>query len=90
VGGFDISQARNAGCVFIGNPDVLDSTPQEHLEHGFEMLSRIMKQGGTVHRGIYRGSKPGLVVYTALGELGRPEERMAEMSRAANVASPRR
>ena len=79
VGGFDISQAKVAGCVFIGSADVLSSIPQEHLEHGFEMLSRIMREGGTVHRGIYKGSKPGLVVYSALGELGQPAERMAEM-----------
>ena len=85
VGGFDISQARTAGCIFIGSGDVLDSIPQEHLEHGFEMLSRIMRQGGTLHRGIYKGSKSGLVVYSALGELGRPEERMTEIARAAKA-----
>lgn len=83
VGGFDISQAQVAGCVFIGSNDVLTSIPQEHLEHGFEMLSRIMRQGGTVHRGIYKGSKPGLVVYSALGELGQPAERMSEIVRVA-------
>jgi len=81
VGGFDISQARTAGCVFIGSADVLNSIPQEHLEHGFEMLARIMRHGGTVHRGIYEGSKPGLMVYSALGELSKPEARMAEMAR---------
>lgn len=85
VGGFDTSQARAAACVFVGSPDVLDEIPQEHLEHGFEMLSRTMRQGGVVHRGIYKGSKPGLVVYSILGELGSPEERMAEIARTARV-----
>jgi len=85
VGGFDLSQARTAGCIFIGGSDVLDKIPQEHLEHGFEMLARTMRQGGTVHRGIYRGSKPGLVVYSALGELGRPEARMNEIARVGGV-----
>jgi cell division GTPase FtsZ len=85
VGGFDLSQAMTAGCVFVGSPDVLNSIPQEHLEHGFEMLSRIMRQGGTVHRGIYKGAKPGLVVYSALGELGRPESRMGEMAKAGGM-----
>lgn len=83
VGGFDIGQAKVAGCVFVGSKDVLESIPQEHLEHGFEMLSRIMKAGGTVHRGIYKGSKQGLVVYSAMGELGQPSERMAEITRIA-------
>ena len=45
----------------------------------------IMRQGGTVHRGIYKGSKQGLVVYSALGELGQPVERMAEIARVANA-----
>jgi len=85
VGGFDTSQARAAACVFIGSPDVLDDIPQEHLEHGFEMLSRTMRQGGVVHRGIYKGSKQGLVVYSILGELGSPEERMAEIARAGRI-----
>jgi cell division GTPase FtsZ len=83
AGGFDTAQARAAGCVFIGHTDVLAKIPQAHLEHGFEMLTRMMKQGGTLHRGIYKGSKPGLVVYSMLGELGKPEEKMQEMARSA-------
>lgn len=82
VGGFDLGQARAAACVFIGSSDVLEKVPQEYLEHGFEMLARIMKPGSAVHRGIYRGAKPGLVVYTILAELGKPEERLAEIVRA--------
>jgi hypothetical protein len=85
VSGFDLSHARTAGCVFIGSPDVLDKLPQEHLEHGFEMMARTMRNGGVVHRGIYKGSKPGLVVYSAMGELGRPDERMAEIARIGGV-----
>jgi hypothetical protein len=87
VGGFDLGQAKAAGCVFIAHADVLAKIPQAHLEHGFEMLSRIMGVGGgtVVHRGIYRGSKPGLVVYTILGELGRPDERMDEIARIGGV-----
>ena len=85
MGGFNLAHAKTAGCVFVGSPDVLDKLPQEHLEHGFEMLARTMRSGGTVHRGIYKGSKPGLVVYSAMGELGRPEERLAEIARAGGV-----
>ena len=85
VGGFDIGQARTAGCIFIGSPDVLDTIPQGHLEHGFEMLARIMGRGATVHRGIYKGSKPGLVVYSILGELGSPTDRLKEIARVGGV-----
>jgi cell division GTPase FtsZ len=85
VGGFDLHSAKTAGCVFIGHTDVLNTIPQDYLEHGFEMLSRIMGASSVVHRGIYRGNKPGLVVYTILGELTRPEERLAEMAKVGGA-----
>ena len=86
VGGFDLSKARAAACVFVAHDDVLSEVPQGHLEHGFEMLSRIMQPGSVVHRGIYQGGKPGLMVYTILSELGKPVERMAEIARIGNVS----
>jgi len=86
VGGFDMKQARAAGCIFIASPDVLDEIPQDNLEHGFESLSRTMQPGSTVHRGIYKGSKEGLVVYTMMGELTKPAERMGEIANIGNVA----
>lgn len=85
VGGFDLGMAKTAACVFIGSTDVLDTVPQSYLEHGFEMLSRIMHTGSVVHRGIYKGAKPGLVVYTMMAELGCPEERMAEIAKVGGV-----
>ena len=89
VGGFDTGQAKAAACVFIGHPDVLTRVPQGHLEHGFEMLTRMMKHGGALHRGIYKGSKAGLVVYSILGELGKPEARMAEIARIGQTGQRR-
>jgi hypothetical protein len=89
VEGFDTGQARSAGCVFIGHPDILEKVPQGYLEPGFEMLTRTMRSGGVLHRGIYKGSKPGLVVYSILGELGKPEQRMTEITRAAGTGQRR-
>jgi hypothetical protein len=85
VGGFNMKQARAAGCIFIASPNVLDEIPQDHLEHGFEGLSRTMQPGSTVHRGIYKGSKDGLVVYTLMGELTKPTERMEEIAKIGNI-----
>lgn len=90
VGSFDLNQARAAGCIFIGHPDVFSSIPQEHLEHGFEMLTRIMRANSVVHRGIYKGGKPGLVVYSILGELGKPVERLDEIAKVGNVTVRKR
>jgi cell division GTPase FtsZ len=85
VGGLDLTQARKAGCIFIASSEVLNEIPNDNLEHGFEGLSRIMQKGSTIHRGIYKGSKDGLVVYTLMGELGRPTERMEEIAKKGNV-----
>jgi cell division GTPase FtsZ len=89
VGNFNLNQARSAGCIFIGNQDVLAKIPQENLEHGFEMLTRIMRENSVVHRGIYKGNKPGLVVYSILGELGRPTERMEEIAKTGGATIKR-
>ena len=86
VGDLDLKCASVAGCVFIGNENVLNEIPQSNLEHGFGMLSRIMQRDSTVHRGIYRGKKPGLVVYTILGGLELPATRMLEIARIGRVS----
>ena len=92
VADLDLDRAATAACIFVGHPEVLDAIPQRNLEHGFEMLSRTMQDKSIVHRGIYRGNvidvngKPGLVVYTLIGELGRPDTRMDEMYRVAGIA----
>jgi cell division GTPase FtsZ len=85
VGGFDMKQARAAGCIFIASPSVLNEIPQDNLEHGFEGLKRTMQTGSVIHRGIYAGKKDGLVVYTMMGELSRPDERMQEIADEGKV-----
>jgi hypothetical protein len=46
----------------------------------------MLKKGNTVHRGIYSGDKPGLTVFTAVGGLGRPIEKLQELSRLGDIA----
>jgi cell division GTPase FtsZ len=70
----DVASGKVASCVVIGDRGILDNTPQEYLEHGFEQLSRILGDGSTVHRGIYHTSKKGLVVYTIIGGIEAPEQ----------------
>ena len=70
-----------AGCVIIGSREILESIPNKYLDFGFEQLSRMLGEENTVHRGIYMGNKPMLTVYTAIGGLGKPEERLADIVR---------
>ena len=61
-----------AACIVIGNEEILNEISQESLEYGFEQLTRILGEESMVHRGIYKGNKPNLVVYTAIGGLANP------------------
>lgn len=70
----DVASGKVAACVVIGNRTILDNTPQEYLEHGFDQLTRILGDGSTVHRGIYHTAKQGLVVYTIIGGIEAPEQ----------------
>lgn len=90
VSDIDLSTAETAACVVVGHPEVFDEVPQDNLNHGFEMLSRIMKgEKGIVHRGIYKGAvkdkkgNPSMVIYTMIGELGKPVARLEELGNIA-------
>jgi cell division GTPase FtsZ len=84
-GGVSIETGNTAGAMIIGSEEVLGQVPQVNLDTAFEQLTRILKPGNTVHRGIYRGNKPGLVVYTIIGGLGRPTDKLAELRKFGNV-----
>lgn len=84
-GGVSLDTGSVAGAIVIGSEEVLTEVPQANLDTAFEQLTRILKPGNTVHRGIYRGNKPGLVVYTIIGGLGRPSDKLSELRKAGNV-----
>lgn len=83
----DLSKGKHAGCIFIANSTMLDTMPQEYLDHGFEMLSRILSPDSTIHRGIYVGNNNDLRVYTMIGGLPFPATRQQELSRLAGQNS---
>lgn len=78
-GGVSLDTGTIAGAMVIGHEDVLTKVPQSSIDLAFEQLTRILKPGNTVHRGIYRGNKSGLVVYAIIGGLGRPMDKMVEL-----------
>ena len=69
LAGADISTGNVAACVMVVNNELINSVPQEALEHGFEQLNRILAKESMVHRGIYISNKPGIAVYTVIGGL---------------------
>ena len=84
-GGVDIATGSVAGVVIIGGSRVLGDIPQTHLDHAFDQMNRILRNGSTVHRGIYRGNKDNLVVYTVIGGLGAPVEKLKQLKQAAGL-----
>jgi len=88
LGSVDIRTGNVAGCVVIGGKSVLTKVPEDFLDHAFEMLTRIMADGSTVHRGVYYGSKENLTVYTVIGGLEPPAERMKEISSVGGLDDP--
>jgi len=80
----DLKTILDSGLITFGATPV-DNWKDATLDTAFEQLTRILKPGNTVHRGIYRGNKPGLVVYTIIGGLGRPTDKLAELRKHGNV-----
>jgi len=87
VGGMDFETGNVAGCVVVGGKDTLDNhLPQEYLDNGFSMLNRMIKPGSAVRRGVYSGGNDkSLIVYTLIGGLDAPADRLAELKRLGGL-----
>jgi cell division GTPase FtsZ len=84
-GGVSLSTGSVAGAVIIGGKSVLCEVAQDSLDQAFDQLNRLLRPGSTVHRGIYSGSKENLAVYTAIGGLEKPEEKLVELQKLGDV-----
>lgn len=85
TGGIDLGTGTVAASVVIGGVQILNTLPQAFIEHAFDQLNRMLKPGNTVHRGIYRGDRNTLVVYTIIGGLGQPAEKLAELKQLGDL-----
>ena len=81
----DLTQGRQAGLIFVLGNDVYDDIRSSTLDHGFEMMNRILADGSTVYRGVYKGSSAGLTALSLVAELPWPAERLHELARLGGV-----
>ncbi|HIL27149.1 MAG TPA: hypothetical protein EYG21_07175 [Nitrospinaceae bacterium] len=84
-GGIDVTTANTAGAILIGGKEVLDNVPQSNLDEAFDQLSRILRSGSVVHRGIYSGDKNNLTVFTIIGGIDTPKEKLEELKKLGDL-----
>jgi cell division GTPase FtsZ len=84
-GGVDISGGSCAAGVVIGGKEQLENIPQAHLDGAFEQLTRMLRVNSTVHRGIYSGDKPELTIFTAVGGIPKPVEKLEDLKKLAGL-----
>jgi cell division GTPase FtsZ len=84
-GGIDIATANTAGAILIGGKEVLDNIPQSNLDQAFDQFTRILSSGSTVHRGIYSGDKETLTVFTIIGGISTPKEKLDELMKLGDL-----
>jgi cell division GTPase FtsZ len=85
-GGIDLSTGTTAGAIIVGGKEQLDNIQQTALDQGFDQLCRMLKAGNVVHRGIYSGDKPNLTVYTAIGGLDSPNQKLEELKKLGDLS----
>ncbi len=86
-GGVNLSTGNIGAAIVIASRNILNQVPHEHLDQAFDQLTRTLRSGSTVHRGIYSGSKENMTIYTALGGLDDLDDKFAELKRLGDVIS---
>ena len=81
----DLTGGRQAGLIFVMGRDVYDKIKSSTIDHGFEMLNRILANDSTVHRGVYVSNSPGLMALTMIGELKWPRDRLLDLARIGGI-----
>ncbi|MBN1788475.1 MAG: hypothetical protein JW806_08815 [Sedimentisphaerales bacterium] len=78
--GFNLSTAKVAGCIVVGGRKLMAEVKglQDNINYAFDVLSEITGQA-TIHRGIYEDEKNSIRVYTIIGGLNAPTQRLEEL-----------
>ncbi len=81
----DLSTGTVAAAIAIGDEKTLNNIPQEYLDNAFNQLNRTLKTNSTVHQGIYKGVKQGLSIFTAIGGIAAPVEKIKTLKKLGTV-----
>ena len=80
AGGFDLNSAKVSAAIAVGGRKIMANVKglQDNIDYAFDVLSDITGKS-TVHRGIYEDGRGSLRVYTIIGGLNAPTERLEEL-----------
>lgn len=81
AGGEDLSSAKAVGCVVVGGYELMEHIKglQDNIDYAFDILSEVTVRA-TSYRGIYEDNMDGLSLYTIIGGLDAPNERLGELN----------
>ena len=80
VKGLDLSTVKVCGCIVVGGKKLMANLGglQENINYAFDVLSDITGDA-TIHRGIYEDNSNSLKVYTIIGGIDNPTDRLEEL-----------
>lgn len=81
VEGFDLTASKIAGMIITGSQELMENLPQENVDEAVSCLSRIVGNG-TLHHGVYVENVDKLTVYTLIGGLILPEDRVNKLMKS--------
>lgn len=83
----DLQGGKAAGLLFVLGQDAWEgpkAVPVGHLDHGTEMLQKLLQADAAVFTGVYPGKQPhGIQVLAMIGGLAYPQKRLAELAAAS-------
>ena len=81
----DLSKGKVAALLYVLGGDAQNTVRASDLDHGTEMLTRMLADGSTVFPGIYTGTadKNEIKVLAMIGQLPWPKGRLEELAAAA-------
>ena len=87
--GYDWSVATAAAAIVVAGSGILASLPSEAIERVVGSFASSLGTRGkdfVLHQGLYQGKSEDVRIYTMIGGLGMPVERMRELASEASIA----
>jgi len=88
----DLRTGHKSVCIFVATESILQSFDLEYFNAGFAQLNRVVgervdaqKTPPVLHRGLYEGGSNGISVYSMIGGLKPPEDRLRMLARQAGL-----